>query len=130
MNRSILIRTGAVALTGVAALGLAAPAFANDADVIRRGNCSAGADWKLKASPENGRIEVEAEVDSNVTGQNWKWKLLHNGEISARGSATTTGRSGSFEVRRLMVNAPGQDSIGVQALNPKTGEVCRGSLNF
>ena len=89
MNRSIVTRAGAVALTGIAMLGVAGPALANDADVIRRGNCSGRADWKLKASPEDGRIEVEGEVDSNVNGQTWKWRMLHNGNVSARGTATT-----------------------------------------
>ena len=91
------------ACPAAALLASAAPALANDADVIRRGGCSGSSDWKLKASPENGRIEVEGEVDSNVTGQTWKWRMLHNGEVSARGTATTTGPSGSFDVRRLMV---------------------------
>jgi hypothetical protein len=130
MNRSILIRTGAVAFTAMALLGVAGPALANDADVIRRGGCSGSSDWKLKASPQNGRIEVEGEVDSNVSGQTWKWKMLHNGEVSARGSATTGARSGSFDVRRLMVNVKGDDHIGWRAKNPNSGEVCRGSLTF
>ena len=47
---------GTMAMTGI-------PALANDADVITRGPCSGNSDWKLKASPENGRIEVEGEVD-------------------------------------------------------------------
>ncbi|MFL6181274.1 MAG: hypothetical protein ACJ73J_03120 [Actinomycetes bacterium] len=130
MNSSILIRTGAIAFTGMALLGVAGPALANDADVIRRGNCSGSSDWKLKASPQNGRIEVEGEVDSNVSGQNWKWKMLHNGQVSARGSATTAGASGSFDVRRLMVNVKGDDHIGWRAKNPNSGEVCRGNLTF
>ena len=130
MNRSIVTRAGAVALTGIAMLGVAGPALANDADVIRRGNCSGRADWKLKASPEDGRIEVEGEVDSNVNGQTWKWRMLHNGNVSARGTTTTSGPSGSFEVRRLMVNAKGDDHIGFRAKNPNSGEVCRGSLTF
>lgn len=107
-----------------------APALANDADVIKRGNCSGNSDWKLKASPENGRIEVEGEVDSNVNGQDWRWRILHNGEVSARGTKTTSGPSGSFDVRRLVVNAGGTDRIGWRARNPQTGEKCSGGLNF
>jgi hypothetical protein len=57
----------------------ALPAVANDADVIRRGSCSGATDWKLKGSPEDGRIEVEAEIDSNKVGQTWAWRLRHNG---------------------------------------------------
>ena len=130
MNRSIAIRTGAVALTGAAVFALASPALANDSDVKREGSCSARSDWKLKASEENNRIEVEGEVDSNVNGQNWRWRMLHNGNVSARGTATTVAPSGSFEVRRLMVDISGTDRIGFRATNPNTGEVCRGSLKY
>lgn len=128
--KSTLTRIGAVALSGAVLVGFAAPALANDADVIRRGGCSGSSDWKLKASPENNRIEVEGEVDSNVNGQNWRWKMLHEGKVSARGTATTTGASGSFDVRRLMVDLSGTDHIGWRATNPATGEVCKGSLGF
>jgi hypothetical protein len=109
---------------------VAAPALANDDDVIRRGSCSAGTDWKVKASPQDGRIEVEAEVDSNQNGQTWRWRLRHNGSLSAKGTATTSGPSGSFEVRRVIVDAAGTDHIVFRARNPKTDEVCRGVVNF
>ena len=107
-----------------------APAVAGDREVIRRGNCSGSADWKLKASPENGRIEVEGEVDSNVNGQTWRWRILHNGDVSARGTATTHAPSGSFSVERRVVNAAGTDGIGWRARNVANGQVCRGSLQF
>lgn len=109
---------------------LAAPALANDDDVIRRGGCSGGTEWKVKASPEDGRIEVEAEIDSNRNGQTWRWRLRHDGSLSARGTATTSGPSGSFEVRRLVVNAAGTDHIVFRARNPQTDELCRGVVDF
>jgi hypothetical protein len=129
-SKSSPTRIAAVALSGAVLVGFAAPALAADADVIRRGSCSGNSDWKIKASPQDNRIEVEGEVDSNVSDQNWKWKLLHNGEVSARGNATTGGRSGSFDVRRLMVDLSGTDRIGWRATNPVTDEVCKGSLGF
>jgi hypothetical protein len=106
------------------------PALANDDDVIRRGACSGSTDWKLKASPEDGRIEVEGEVDSNRNGQLWRWRILHDGDVSAKGKKTTKPPSGSFEVRRLLVDFRGDDVIGFRARNPNTGEVCRGRLTF
>jgi hypothetical protein len=109
---------------------LAAPAVAKDGEVIRRGACSGSADWKLKASPDDGRIEVEAEVDSNKNGQTWTWKLVHNGSVSARGTATTSGPSGSFDVRRTVVNVKGDDSLVFRAHNDASDETCRGALTF
>ena len=123
--------TAAAAVATVVGLTMATvPAVANDDDVIRRGSCSRAADWKLKASPEDSRIEVEGEVDSNRRGQTWRWRILHDGEVSARGTKTTRGPSGSFEVRRLLVDFRGDDVIGWRARNPNTGEVCRGRLVF
>jgi hypothetical protein len=40
----------------------ATSALAGQGDVIRQGPCSGRSDWKLKLSPEGGRIEVEIEV--------------------------------------------------------------------
>jgi hypothetical protein len=129
MKRAAATRLGALALVGVAALGTAGPAIAGGG-VDREGNCSNRSEWRLKASPEDGRIEVEGRVDSDIAGQRWRWKMLHNGEVSARGRATTDGSGGSFRVRRLMVNLPGDDHIGWRVKNRATGEVCRGNLTF
>jgi len=107
-----------------------APALAKDGDVIRVGSCSGSADWKLKASPENGRIEVEGEVDSNKNGQVWRWRIVHNGTVSARGRATTQPLSGSFEVRRVLVNVAGTDTIRFVARHLASDQVCRGTVRF
>jgi hypothetical protein len=128
-------RFGALALAAAATvlpvtLLAAVPASANDDDVIRRGGCSGSTDWKLKASPENGRIEVEGEVDSNRIGQRWRWRLKHNGSLSARGVRTTKGPSGSFEVRRVVVDLRGTDKLVFRAANRRSGEVCRGVVRF
>jgi hypothetical protein len=119
-----------VTLTGAMLVAGGAPAQAKDGDVIKRGSCSGTSDWKLKASPDNGRIEVEGEVDSNRNGQTWRWRILHNGTVSAKGTATTVAPSGSFSVRRLVVDAAGTDRIGWRATNPASGETCTGSLLF
>ena len=123
-------RLGAVALVAAATLLPAASASANDADVIKRGSCSGTADWKLKASPEDGRIEVEGEVDSNKVGQSWNWRIIHNGSVSAKGTKSTVAPSGSFEVRREIVNVKGEDRIVFKAVHPGSDQVCRGALTF
>jgi hypothetical protein len=124
-----LARTATV-LTLAALTAIPLPAMAKDGDVIRRGGCSDAASWKLKASPEDGRIEVEGEVDSNVNGQTWKWRLVHNGSVTAKGTATTSGPSGSFDVERTVVNLKGDDNLKFRAHNPSTDETCVGSLTF
>jgi hypothetical protein len=110
--------------------GTAMPAMAKDGDVIRRGDCSGSADWKVKVGPEDGRLEVEGEVDSNRAGQRWRWRLKHNGTVVDSGTRYTAGASGSFEVRRLMANRSGADTIVFRAWRPATGQVCRGVVTF
>lgn len=111
-------------------VGGAAPAVANDDDVERRGRCSQGAEWKIKASPEDGRIEVEGEVDSDLTGQTWKWRLFHNESLSAHGIGTADGSSDSYEVSRVMTDLAGTDRFSFRARNTRSGEWCRGPLSF
>jgi len=120
--------TGALAFT-VMAVGTTA-ASAKDGDVIRTGSCSGSSDWKLKLSPENGKIEVEYEVDSNKVGQTWRVKLFHDGNRFFVGTRTTAGASGSFEVRKVEPNHSGTDSFRARAVNQATGEVCGGSATF
>jgi hypothetical protein len=127
MNRT---RVLAGTLLTAALVMPALPAAANEDDVIRKGSCSGRTDWKLKASPENSRIEVEGEIDSNRNGQTWRWRLLHNGSLSDRGTKTTRAPSGSFEVRRVVVNLRGTDKLVFRATNTASGETCRGVVNF
>jgi hypothetical protein len=122
----------AVAVSLVALFVLAVPAVASagDRDVIREGPCSGRSDWKLKLSPEDGRIEVEFEVDQNVVGDEWRVRIRHDREIAFRGTRTTRGASGSFELRIVEPNNAGADSFRARARNLSTDEVCAGSASF
>ena len=71
--------------------------------------------WKLKPKHDNGRIEVEAEVDTNRVGQVWSWTLSDNGTTFASGTATTAAPSGSFSIRRTTANRPNADQISLTA---------------
>jgi hypothetical protein len=126
--RAIAGACGALALAVTTMVG--APAVANDEDVIREGECSGSSDWKVKASPEDGGIELEGEVDSNKNGQTWRWRMKHNGHLARRGTAVTHAPSGSFERERLLNDAKGVDHFVFRAKNPATGEVCRGTVSF
>jgi len=134
MTRRTRTTAGALITTLVAAaLVTAAPAFAGDGDddeVIREGSCTGSTDWKVKAKSDDGRIEFEGEIDSNRNGQAWSWKIKHNGSVSAKGTSTTTGPSGSFEVERRLTNLAGTDQLVFKAKNPSSGEVCTGALAF
>jgi hypothetical protein len=130
--RSTATRLAAVALTAGLAVPIAAaaPAQASDDEVRRQGSCTGRSDWTLKAKHDDGRIEVEGEVDSNRVGQTWRWLIRHNGSVSARGIKVTRAPSGSFEVERRIVNLSGVDTIVFRARNPRSGEVCRGVVRL
>ena len=128
--RNALTTTAAVALIALAALSGPAAVAAKDGDIIRTGACTGRSDWKLKLSPENGRIEVEFEVDTPRVGQTWNVKIKKNGSVIFNGSRTTRAPSGSFSVRRVTSNPAGTDSFVGRAVNRDTGEVCRGTASF
>ena len=109
----------------VAAVAAIAPvaALGKDGDVQRNGTCTGNATTKIKLSPENGRIETEFEVDQNRNGVTWNVVLRRNGNVAVRTTATTRPPSGSFEVRRLLANGPGPDTISARATSPG-GQVC------
>jgi hypothetical protein len=129
-------RTAFAALTlSALALPLAgmAPATASHgvANAVRsHGGCGGPAVWKMKAKPDNGKIQLEAEVDSNRSGQVWDWKIKHNGNRVANGSSTTHGASGSFTVARRMANKAGTDTFVFRAVRRATGDVCRGTVSL
>jgi hypothetical protein len=116
----------------IAALVLALPAQAGvrkDGDVIVQGRCTGASTAKLKLSPENGRIEVEFEVDQNRNGVAWRVALRRNGVLVASGVRVTRPPSGSFEFRRLLVNRPGPDVIRATARRA-SGETCTATATW
>ncbi len=123
--RTRAVRLAAVVVASASMFALAGPAQASGGnDVVRRGNCSGATDWKLKLGPDNGKIEVEGEIDSNHVGQTWRWRLLHDGSTVARGTRTTQAPSGSFTVRRVVGNRAGTDHLTLRARNVKSNELC------
>ena len=120
-------------LAGLIAVGIlaAVPASAGgDREVIRRGSCSGSTDWKYKAKADDGRIEVEYEVDQNRSGDRWKVRLFHDGNRFFKGTRVTGGASGSFDIERKVNNHQGVDRFRARARNVRTDEVCRGRVSF
>jgi hypothetical protein len=105
-------------------------ALAKDGDVRKSGGCSDSSTWKLKLSEENSKIETEFEVDQNVVGDDWKVVMKKDGDVFFRGTRTTTGRSGSFEVRRVVGDGSGSETVTGRARNVQTDEVCRGKATW
>jgi hypothetical protein len=124
--------TTAVALAAAVTLmvPLAPAAQAKGREVIRTGPCSGSADWKLKVKQDDGRLEVEWEVDSNRSGQVWRVRVRDNGVRVVATRAVTRQPSGSFSVERSIANRPGTDRVVARARHLGGGQVCRGVVRF
>ncbi|GAA1927031.1 hypothetical protein [Nocardioides marmoribigeumensis] len=129
-SRTLATLAAATLATGGLALVGTAPAQAGGSDdrVIRTGSCSQRGVWKLKAKADDGRIEVELEVDTNRTGQTFEVRLRRDGALFLSGRRTTQGPSGSFTVERRISNSPGDDVIVARAV--RGSNVCRGQITF
>ena len=120
----------AVAALAAALLVAAAPAAAGGPEIIRTGNCSGSADWKLKVKLDDGLIDTEFEVDQNVNGRRWRVTLRRDGVRFFRGIRTTHAPSGSFTVERRTANPAGPDRITARAVNLSSGQVCRAAATI
>ena len=117
------------ALVGAVALAVATPSLAKDGDKIVRGTCTKASTSKLKLSEEDGRIEVEFEVDQNRNGVRWTVVLSRPSSVIVRTTRVTRAPSGSFELRRVVADLAGPDRITARATSP-SGEVCRATATF
>jgi hypothetical protein len=120
-----------ITLAAVIASAVALPAVApakNDPGLVQRtGKCSNGATWKLKAKPDDARLEVEFEVDQNVSGRRWSVVITRDGRQVFRGARITRPPSGSFSVNRRPADPAGPDRI-VAIARAARGGVCRAAL--
>lgn len=118
-------RTRRLAATAAITVGLTAPllfaatpAFASHGGgggVRASGACHNGGHFELKAKHDDGRIEMEYQVDSNRAGQRWAVRVTDNGHVVMSRHARTGGRSGSFTVRKIIANRAGTDKIHAHA---------------
>jgi hypothetical protein len=94
--------------------------------VIRSGKCAGPATWKLTLKNDDGRLEVEFEVDQNVAGKRWNVVLKRSGSVVFRGARTTRAPSGSFTVEKRVRGAG-----GTVVASARSGRLsCRGSASL
>ena len=129
MRKWSLGALAAVLALAVVALAAVPAGMAKDGDVLRAGTCTRASTSKIKLSDEDGRIEVEVEVDQNRNGVRWTVAIFQNGRRIARMIRVTRGPSGSFEARIVALNRPGRDGFRARAVS-RTGEVCTARASF
>ena len=114
-----------ICIVGLAAVSVSAASAAPEKSgprVIRSGNCTGPATWKLKLKNDDGRLEIEFEVDQNVVGRRWVVVLKRNGRLAFRGVKRTLAPSGSFTARKLAAGPGGT----VVATGRSGAQRCRG----
>jgi hypothetical protein len=115
----------AAALSGVALVAPSADAKGGVDPKVTSGPCATGS-WKLKAKPDDGRLEIEYQLDTNRNGQVWAVKITDNGHQVFAGKRTTKAPSGSFSINIRPVNRAGTDHLVATA---KRGtRTCTGTL--
>jgi hypothetical protein len=118
--RAVALAATTLAVCG-AAVAIAPNASAKGGPGVKvNGVCTKSASAKLKLSQDNGRVEIEFEVDQNRNGVPWKVTMRRDSSLVASATATTHAPSGSFTVRRLVSGAQGT----FVAVATRSGERC------
>ena len=109
----------------------AAPAMASHGGstaVRNSGACTNGPGvWQLTGKPDNGRIEVEFEVDTNRVGQTWHVRITDNRHLVVSRDMTTVAPSGSFTVHARPDNRAGVADV-IRAHAFRGDQVCGGKV--
>ena len=119
--RTLAIGASATLLAVALPLATASSASA----VEKRGGCSQGkAHCEFDVEKDDGRFEVDFEVDSNVRGQKWRLTLHHDGKRVFR-DVRTTNREGEVGFERNRPNTAGRDAFRAKAVNLGTARSAR-----
>lgn len=114
----------ALGVTGLLAAGTAAYAGEPETVVAKRGVCTGESHVKLVLAEHDRRIGVRLKLTSDVAGETWGVKIVHNRQLIFKGRRMTN-EDGWFGVRVAARNTEGIDYFRAKAWNPDTGEVCR-----
>jgi hypothetical protein len=128
-------RMRTIGLTTLAAAALvtpvaaAVPAVAQSRPTVEAsGSCSTAGTWDLEAKTDDGALEVEFEVDTNVAGQTFTVRITDGDTVVLNGQRTTTARSGSFTVERRTPDQAGVDVI--RAVARRGANTCVGVVRI
>jgi hypothetical protein len=113
-----------------AALAAASPAGASNGDEDRiavAGNCGAGATSSLEVRARDGRLEIRFRVRSGRKGARWRAALVHERRVAWSGAVRAG--SGGIDVRRLLPDLSGADTVAARAWGPR-GLTCRASATL
>ena len=89
------------------------------------GSCTAGSSAKLKAKPDDGRLEAEFEVDQNRNGVTWRVVIVATapwpsprGRRPARRAARSASSAGSRTAQAATASRPGRRARRARSAPP------------
>jgi len=102
----------------------------NGGDEIRvAGVCGRGATTALRVRRRDDGIEVRFRLSQTRGWGAWRVTIVHESRVAARATARTRRADDSFEVRRILPDLPGSDTIVAHAWGP-SGLSCRATATL
>jgi hypothetical protein len=98
-------------------------------DVRVAGACARGAGSSLRVRAEDGGIEVRFRLWQTRGRGSWRIAIVHEHRVSARATRRTTRSDASFELRRMLSDLRGSDTVIVSAWGPR-GLGCRATATL
>jgi hypothetical protein len=100
-----------------------------DSDVRVAGVCGHGASASLRVRSRDAGIEVRFSLRQTRGRGLWRVTIVHENRVAVRATAKTTSGDDSYEVRRMLRDLPGSDTVVVHAWGP-SGLGCRAAATL
>lgn len=123
-----------LALLLVAFAAATAPAHADDhggggGDVRVGAACGPGSSASLRLRADDRAIEVRFRLRQARGRGLWRIAIVHEDRVAARAARRTTPSADSFELRRMLPDLQGSDTVVVRAWGPR-GVGCRAAATL
>jgi hypothetical protein len=93
-------------------------------DIRVAATCGVGATTSLRVRARDDGIEIRFRLRQTRGRGSWRVTIVHENRVAVRATAKTTRADDSFEVRRVVEDLQGSDTVVVHAWGPK-GLGCR-----
>jgi hypothetical protein len=100
-----------------------------DNDVRVAGVCGKGATANLRVRSRDNGIEVRFALTQTRGRGLWRVTIVHENRVAVRTTVKTTSGDESYEVRRVLRDLPGSDTVVVHAWGPN-GLGCRAAATL
>jgi len=98
-------------------------------DVRVAGVCGKGATANLRVRSRDNGIEVRFALNQTRGRGLWRVTIVHENRVAVRTTMKTTSGDSSYELRRLLRDLPGSDTVVVHAWGP-AGLGCRAAATL